>query len=196
MAGELNPKQELFCREYLVDFNATQAAVRAGYGVKNAGAQGFENLKKPEIQARIARLVEERFAAADLSAEKVIAELCAIGFSDIGELFDANGALLSADQMPAAARRFVSSIEVVELKGNPDDEPQYVKKVRLWDKPKALEMLGKYLKILTENHILTGPNGGPIQTQNHSIPLSELTDDELADIERIQTAAAARRNRG
>lgn len=195
MAGDLNDKQEIFCREYLIDFNATQAAIRAGYSAKTAGEQGFALLKKLQISERITRLVAERANALDLSGEKVLAELGALAFSDIGALFDSNGRLLSVDQIPDAARKFVSSVEVVEMKGDGDDEPMFVKKVRLWDKPKALEMLGKNLALWTEKLSLTGPNGGPIQTQNHTIPLSELTDDELAAIEAIQASAAARRNR-
>lgn len=49
----LTPKQQRFCEEYIVDFNATQAAVRAGYSKKTAYSIGQENLIKPEIQAEI-----------------------------------------------------------------------------------------------------------------------------------------------
>jgi phage terminase small subunit len=59
----LNPKQEAFVHEYLIDFNATQAAIRAGYSTKTAGSQAHDLLKKPEIQAKLkegqARLAEK-----------------------------------------------------------------------------------------------------------------------------------------
>ncbi len=61
---ELTPKQEKFCNEYLVDLNATQAAIRAGYSKKTAKEGGYENLTKPHIKARVAQLqhkVEEKF---------------------------------------------------------------------------------------------------------------------------------------
>ena len=71
----LNLKQQAFVREYVVDLNATQAAIRAGYSEKTAGAIGHELLQKPEIQA----CVEEELAAkrerANLTADHVLAML-------------------------------------------------------------------------------------------------------------------------
>ena len=58
--GKLTKKNEVFCDEYLIDLNATQAAIRAGYSVESAGSIGSELLKKPEIRARIDRAMAER----------------------------------------------------------------------------------------------------------------------------------------
>ena len=58
--AKLTPKQARFCEEYLVDLNATQAAIRAGYSVESAGSIGSENLTKPEIRARIETAMAER----------------------------------------------------------------------------------------------------------------------------------------
>lgn len=55
----MTTKQELFVAEYLIDFNATQAAIRAGYSEGSAGSQGNENMQKPEIKAAISQRVEE-----------------------------------------------------------------------------------------------------------------------------------------
>ena len=65
----MTKKQKLFCDEYLIDLNATQAAIRAGYSPETAGAIGNENLKKPEVSAyiksRMAELEAQRVASAD-----------------------------------------------------------------------------------------------------------------------------------
>lgn len=78
---KLTPKQDRFCREYVIDLNATQAAIRAGYSKKTAGAVGFENLKKPEIAARIAAVVNEANKKAEVTSEEILANLAEIGRS-------------------------------------------------------------------------------------------------------------------
>lgn len=67
----LNDKQEAFVREYLKDFNATQAAIRAGYSQKTAGSQGFDLLKKPEIQARLKAFQQKAAEATETENEWV-----------------------------------------------------------------------------------------------------------------------------
>lgn len=58
--GKMTPRQQLFCDEYLVDLNATQAAIRAGYSENTARQQGAENLAKPYIKAYIAERMAEK----------------------------------------------------------------------------------------------------------------------------------------
>lgn len=71
----LTDKQETFIREYLVDLNATQAAIRAGYSEKTAGSTGHENLKKPEIASRITELQNKRADQVELDANWVLTNL-------------------------------------------------------------------------------------------------------------------------
>jgi phage terminase small subunit len=68
----LTPKQALFVQEYLVDLNATQAAIRAGYSAKTARAVGHENLKKPDIAEAIAEAQAERAEKVKIDAEYVL----------------------------------------------------------------------------------------------------------------------------
>lgn len=70
--AELNEQQQRFCQEYVIDLNATQSAIRAGYSEKSAKSIGHENLTKPHIRNRIAELAKERNAAVGLSAQFVI----------------------------------------------------------------------------------------------------------------------------
>ena len=80
----LTDKQERFVQEYLVDLNATQAAIRAGYSPETAGAIGCENLKKPNIKARIDREMAEISARTGANQERIIRELGEIAFNPIG----------------------------------------------------------------------------------------------------------------
>ena len=105
MAKKLTKKQEMFCLEYLVDLNATQAAMRAGYSEKTAGKIGSENLKKPEVQERLAELMRERSEKTKIDAAWVLtqaakvhqmcmqAEPVIVGGEPTGEYkFDSSGA--------------------------------------------------------------------------------------------------------
>ena len=84
---QLTGKQMRFCEEYVIDNNATKAAIRAGYSKKTAGSVGSENLKKPEIQKQILRLQKEIAEKAEITRDGLLSELKKIGFINID--FDA-----------------------------------------------------------------------------------------------------------
>ena len=79
---KLTEKQKRFCEEYLIDLNATQAAVRAGYSEKTAFSIGVENLRKPLIQEYLQRLMQERSDRTRVSADKVLQELERIAMTE------------------------------------------------------------------------------------------------------------------
>ena len=76
--GKLTEKQQRFVDEYLIDLNATQAAIRAGYSVKTADAIGCENLTKPNIQQAIAEHMAERSRRTGVNQDRVVLELAKI----------------------------------------------------------------------------------------------------------------------
>lgn len=82
--GELNTKQKKFCEEILVDDNATQAAIRAGYPERSASSIGNENRKKPKIQKYISELKEARSLRTQVTADRILVELAKIGFAEKG----------------------------------------------------------------------------------------------------------------
>jgi len=82
--GELNSKQKKFCEEYLVDFNATKAAVRAGYSKRSAYSIGHENMQKPKIQRYISQLTGARKLKTKVTSDRVLEELAKIGFAKEG----------------------------------------------------------------------------------------------------------------
>lgn len=153
----LTPKQQLFVDEYLVDLNATKAAIRAGYSAKTAHSQGPRLLEKVEIRDAISRAQKERAAAVKVEAHEVLRELKRIALVDIGQAFDADGNLLPIKDMPPDVRRAIAGIEVEEVTEKDAKDPAgkpvslgRIKKVKLIDKKGALELLGKHLKLFVD----------------------------------------------
>lgn len=94
--AKLTAKQERFCTEYIIDLNATQAAIRAGYSVKTANRIASENLSKPDIQRKIQELQQERAERTEITQDRVLKELAGIGFAPITK-----GKIKAADKTKA-----------------------------------------------------------------------------------------------
>lgn len=153
MASKLNPKQERFCLEYIVDLNATQAAIRSGYSVKSAKAIGSEHLTKPDIQARIEELKGAREKRTEITADTVLQELLLLAKVDLSRAYGDDGKLLPIKQIPEDVRRAIAGIEVFEEYEGHGKDKEYVGdtvKVKFWDKTRSLEMLGRHLKLFTD----------------------------------------------
>lgn len=155
----MTPKQKLFCREYLVDLNATQAAMRAGYSKKSAKSIGQENLTKPDIQKRIQESMDKRVQRVERDADTVLNGAFDIAEFDLGELFDENGHLLNIPDMPEHVRRMVGPIEIQTRfeRGSDEDEGEVVitSKIKVFDRLKAYELAGKHTKIKAFDNTLT-----------------------------------------
>ena len=80
---ELTDRQARFCEEYLIDLNATQAAIRAGYSEKTAREQAAQNLSKLNIQEKIAELKAERSKRTEITQDSVIQELAAVARAEV-----------------------------------------------------------------------------------------------------------------
>ena len=144
-------KQERFVAEYLTDLNATQAALRAGYSAKTAAQQGHENLRKPEIAQAIAANKAQQLASLGLSAERVLDELRRLAFSDVRQLFDAEGRLKPVTALAPDDAAAIASVEVVIKNAAAGDQhTDTVHKIKFWDKVRSLEMLAKHFALLTE----------------------------------------------
>lgn len=140
--AKLTPKQLQFCREYLIDFNATQSAIRAGYSEKTAYSIGVENLKKPEIQQEIERLQNERNQRLDVDADYVLKRLVEVDKLDILDILDDTGNFKPFSEWTKEWRLNISSFEVVETATG-----GLVKKIKFPDKVKNLELLGKHIQV-------------------------------------------------
>lgn len=155
---DLTAKQRAFCREYLVDLNATQAAIRAGYSENSAASIGQENLMKPEIQREVQRMMNERAERLEVTADMVLRELLGIATVDLSEAFDEFGALKPIKDIPKQVRKAIAGVETLQV----GDGASTVKKVRFWDKNKSLEMLGRHLKLFVDKLEHTGKDGAPL----------------------------------
>lgn len=150
----LTAKQQRFVDEYLVDLNATQAAIRSGYSARTADRIGPELLGKTWVAEAIAARQAKIAQKLEITQESIVAELAKIGFSDIRRMFSDAGALRRIESLDDQAAACLSSVEVTSRRvpGSDRDEPEYeqVTKIRLWDKRAALVDLGKHLGMFKE----------------------------------------------
>ena len=169
----LTAKQQKFVNEYLIDLNATQAAIRAGYSKKTSGSIGEENLKKPEIQAVIEKRMKEREKRTEITQDKVIAELAKIAFADQRNVmtWGSSGVKLKdSDSLSDDDAAIVSEVsETITATGG-------TLKLKTHDKVKALELLGRHLGVFTENLNLN--HSGVIGTFEPAT-LAKLSSEEL-----------------
>lgn len=161
MSADLTPKQEAFVREYLIDLNATQAAIRAGYSEKTAYSQGQRLLKNVEIAQALETAMAARSQRTEVTADRVLAELAKIGFGDIRKMFTESGSLVPVRELDDDAAACLSSIEITtrKVRGGDDDEVEEVSKLKLWDKRAALVDIGRHLGMFTDKLEL-GVNAG------------------------------------
>lgn len=137
----MTPKQEAFAREYLVDLNATQAAIRAGYSPKTANRAGPRLLSNVGVAAYIEKNASKRAEKLELTAEMVLRELMNLAFNDPSAAFSDSGVILDPRQLPEPLRRAIAGFDV---------DADGKMKVRFHSKPQALDLLGKHLKLFTE----------------------------------------------
>jgi phage terminase small subunit len=143
-----NTRHEIFCNEYVIDGNATQAYLRTGYKTKSADVNGPRLLGNARIWARVAYLRDERLSKSRRSAAEIIKELENIGFSNLADVLEWNesGAcfIKNSDDLPREVSAAIESIQVEEKTiGKESDESMILKtKVKLHPKLPALIKLG------------------------------------------------------
>lgn len=145
----LTDKQEMFCHEYLIDLNATQAAIRAGYSVNTARKIGSENLTKPDIQSRIVKLKLQRCEMVGIDADYVLRRLVEIDRMDVLDILNDDGSLKQISLWPKAWRTSLTGLDISTTIQNFDEETAetILKKVKWPDKVKNLELLGKHVRV-------------------------------------------------
>lgn len=143
----LNERQKKFCIEYLKDLNATQAAIRAGYSKNTAGSQGFDLLKKPEIQDFIQDKNSKRFEKAEIDAQYVLNRLVEIDQMDVADILTDELELKPINQWPKSWRTTLSAVDINTIYSGEDDAETIIKKIKWPDKVRNLELLGKHISI-------------------------------------------------
>lgn len=168
----LTPKQSLFVKEYLVDLNATQAAIRAGYSEKTAGQMGDENLKKPQIAKEIKEAMDERGKRTEITADRVLKEIERLALFDPADLINVNSPEDIA-LLPEDIRRAITGWKW-DKQGN---------FIITMVKQGALDMLGRHHKLFTDKVDISNPDGTLKPAPSVSVALStKQVKDILASI--------------
>lgn len=177
---DLTAKQHRFCEEYLIDLNATQAAIRAGYSEDTAGSIGCENLTKPEIQARVAELQAERAAATRIDAAWLLSRLAEEAKADQADLYNEDGSLKPIREWPLIWRQgLVAGMEVDETYVGTGDERKVIartRKVKISDRVKRLELIGRHIGVGAFKDVI---NLAGVVDVRHTIDPTGLTDEQL-----------------
>lgn len=151
--AKLSEKQKLFVECYLKHLNATQAAIEAGYSQKTAGSIGQENLTKPEIQKLIQESMDKRAKKVQVTAEEVLSELKKMAFIDLAGFYteDVNGnrVIKKLEDLTDAQKASLLEIREDEIIIAGQKLGTNIK-IKLHDKLKALELIGRHLKMFTD----------------------------------------------
>jgi len=136
----LTPKQQRFADEYLIDLNATQAAIRAGYSPRTANEQAARLLAKVSVRSYIDQRMAELSRRTGVTQERIIRELARIAFLDPTRVINMGTAELADD----ASEDDRAAIAAVKVKRIPTEAGEGVEReIKLHDKIRALELLGK-----------------------------------------------------
>lgn len=153
MAGPLTPKQNAFVAQYLVDLNATQAAIRVGYSEKTAESQGARLLTNAKVAQAVSEAMARRAERVEVKQDDVLRVLLRHLNFDPATVYGEAGGLLAVRDMPVEARLAVQSLEWGE----------HGPKIKFWSKDKALELGMRHLGLLRDKTELTGADGGPLE---------------------------------
>ncbi|MCM1326950.1 MAG: terminase small subunit [Bacteroidales bacterium] len=143
---KLTEKQQIFVKEYLIDLNATQAAIRAGYSYKTAAEQGHQLLQKTSVQKAISEAMAERSKRTGINQDRIFLELAKIALAKMTDIVDNQGRIketATADDLAC-----IESIKYKETKG--DAVSSIEREVKLSSKIKAIELIGKHLGMWNE----------------------------------------------
>lgn len=174
----LKPKQQRFVNEYLIDLNATQAAIRAGYSQATARQIGQKLLTKVDVQVEVKRQQEFRAEKSKISQERVLLEIARLAFNDPRKVIDEQGNIKPVSDWNDDSAACISNIKMTTITDK-DGNISQTREIKFWDKGKQLELASKHLGLLTENinqniksdHqivILELPDNGRDQDQNQT----------------------------
>lgn len=146
---ELTPMMKAFAAEYIIDFNGTKAAERAGSKAKNKASAASEYLRNPRVQAEIAKLQQERAKRTAINADWVLRRLAEEADADIADLYSENGALKPVSDWPIIWRKGlitgIKHTEVRDREGNATGD--VIVELRYSDRIKRIELIGKHVDV-------------------------------------------------
>lgn len=166
LEGNNAVQRELFCQEYVIDFNATQAAIRAKYSEKTSGSIGYDLLKTPEIWERIHEIQDERAQRTKVTQDRILLELRRLIFSNMKQVgeWDGDGrfTMYPSSNLPNDVAASISEIQFTTKK-----DGSVVQRVKFHSKTKAIELAMRYHGMLIDKKEISG-----------QISLSEIFDEQ------------------
>lgn len=179
----LTRKQEEFVRQYLVDLNATAAYRRAGYTARGNSAEvnAARLLRNAQVAAAIDKAMAERAARTEVNADRILSELAKIAFFDVRKALNDDGSLKPISELDRETSAALMSLDVIQLgKG----EGGVIRKVRLADKLRALELIGKHLGMFREREEINGCTENPLAVLIRQVQGSALKPVPLLSSEK------------
>lgn len=169
----LSEKQKRFVAEYLIDLNATQAAIRSGYSKKTAQQQGSRLLLNVVVQEELSRQQSKVAERLEITKERIVDELAKIGFANMLDYMRAGpdgDPYLDFSGLTREQAAALSEVTVEDFKDGRGEDARDVRRVKfkLHDKKGALVDLAKMLGFIVEKHEHTGKDGAPIQTETRT----------------------------
>jgi phage terminase small subunit len=143
----VTPKQLRFVEEYLIDLNATQAAIRAGYESKNADVVASQNLARTDVALRINERIQERSKRAEITADRVLVELGKLAFVNMADFYDMTSNGTPVLNLSKITRDQAAALTEITVEDTPNGQRV---KFKLADKRAALVDLAKHLGIMTD----------------------------------------------
>lgn len=156
-----NDLQERFVSEYMIDKNARNAAIRAGFSAASAHVTAHRLLKKANVASEIARREAEIAQKCDVSVEKIMREYARIAFFDPGDFFNDDGTLRPISEIPEDARRAISSLDINKLRSVQGDDvriEEIVRKIRTSSKVGCLDSLARIMGLMKDQVEATMPD--------------------------------------
>lgn len=148
----MKEQYKIFADNYLIDFNGKQSAIKAGYSERRAEVTASELLKKEEIQTYLAEQSQKTADILGITRERTMKEIGRLAFVDIRKFYSVDGSLKSIHDLDEESAAALAGVETYEEKIG-DEEKLTIgqtKKIKTYDKTKALEMLAKHFKIYTD----------------------------------------------
>lgn len=177
LRNTLNAREQKFVSHYLVSGNATQAARKAGYSDSSPHTSqqiGYETLLKPEVAAAVQAGLDVMAQRCEVTAENVIRELATVAFSNLSHyVVDEEGHITLTEGAPGEAIKAVSSMRRKKIVKE-DGTVTYESEFKLWDKPNALLLLGKKLRMWVEKIEVENP-----QDEAYRLLLKQLKEGKV-----------------
>ena len=152
--NKLSPKQKQFVKEYIIDLNARQAYIRAGYDTKSAYSNSVRLIANDKIQEEIQVELKKRVKRTEITADMVIKELALLAFSDPADLYTDHGELKKIVDLPSSVSRTIQEVtNRIEVTGTGDDKRiAEIQKIKQASKQQALDSLGKHFGIFEKDN--------------------------------------------